>query len=98
MLVHSAVFVEKPEICYKNLKIEYVKSFKFLGVEIGTKLGLGKHIDDRLKKVKTSYCALRKVFRTIPKNEINLRKKLFCAFSLSHLMWLFSTWFFYTDS
>ncbi|CAF3974199.1 unnamed protein product [Rotaria sp. Silwood2] len=43
MLVHSAVAVNKPEIYYKNIKIEYVKTFKLLGVEIGTKIGL----DDR---------------------------------------------------
>ncbi|CAF4375739.1 unnamed protein product, partial [Rotaria magnacalcarata] len=40
MLIHSTVAVEKPELFYKNVKIEYVKTYKFLGVEIGTKLGL----------------------------------------------------------
>ncbi|CAF3412718.1 unnamed protein product [Rotaria socialis] len=41
MLIHSTVAVEKPDLFYKNVKIEYVKTYKFLGVEIGTKLGLG---------------------------------------------------------
>ncbi|CAM4908212.1 unnamed protein product [Rotaria socialis] len=40
MLIHSTVAVEKPDLFYKNVKIEYVKTYKFLGVEIGTKLGL----------------------------------------------------------
>jgi hypothetical protein len=97
MMVHNAVAVDKPEIFYKNDKIEYVKTFKFLGIEIGTKLGLGKHIQDRLKKVKTSYTALRKIYKSIPKNEIKIRKRLFCAFSLPHLIWLFSTWFMFTE-
>ena len=39
MLIHSAVATEKPKIEYKNTSIEYVKSFKYLGIEIGTKLG-----------------------------------------------------------
>jgi hypothetical protein len=97
MLVHSAVAVEKPEIMYQYNKIDYVKRFKCLGIEIGTKLGLGKHIEDRLKKVKNSYSALRKIYKSIPKNEIKIRKKLFCAFSLPHLIWLFATWFLFTE-
>ncbi|CAM2696705.1 unnamed protein product [Rotaria socialis] len=97
MLIHSAVKVEKPEIFYKNHKIEYVKFFKCLGVEIGTKLGLGKHIDNRLKKVKTSYVVLRKIYKTLPKDEVKIRKKLFCAYSLPHITWLLSTWFHFTD-
>ena len=59
MLVHSAVNVEKPDIYYKNVKIEHVQKFKYLGVELGTKLGLGNYTDDRLKKVRNSYCASR---------------------------------------
>lgn len=84
-------------IKYKNVEIEYVSNFKCLGVEIGTKLGWSKHIDNRLKKAKNSYCALRRIFRDIPKNEIKIRKKLFCAFSLPHFIWLMFTWFYYTE-
>jgi hypothetical protein len=60
MLVHSAVAVEKPEILYQHNKIDYVKRFKCLGIEIGTKLGLGKHIEDRLKKVKKQLLGIKK--------------------------------------
>jgi hypothetical protein len=62
MIVHSAVAVSKPEIKYKEVKIEYVTSFKCLVVELGTNLGTGKNIASRLKKVKSSYCALKKDF------------------------------------
>ncbi|CAF3902858.1 unnamed protein product, partial [Rotaria sp. Silwood1] len=40
MLIHSAVNAEKLNIYYKDVKIEYVIKFKYLGVELGTKLGL----------------------------------------------------------
>jgi hypothetical protein len=97
MIVHSAVVCSKPEIKYKEVNIEYVTSFKFLGVEIGTKLGMGKNIASRLKKVKSSYCALKKIFHNIPRYEIKIRRKIFCAFSLPHFSWLFCIWFYFTD-
>ncbi len=88
MIVHSAVAVSKPEIKYKEVKIEYVTSFKCLVVELGTKLGTGKNIASRLKKVKSSYCALKKIFLTMPRYEIKILKKIFCAFSLPQFLWL----------
>ena len=97
MLVHSAMNVEKSDIYYENVKIEYVQKFKYLGVELGTKLGLGNYIDDRLKKVRNSYCALRKIYKTIPKDEIKIRRTLFCAFSLLHIIWLFCTWYYFAE-
>jgi hypothetical protein len=98
MLVHNAaVVVSKPEIEYKGVPIEYVSNFKCLGVHIGTKLGWGKFIDDRLKKVRQSYGGLRKIFHTIPKNEIKLRRKLFLAFSLPQFIWLFFCFFYFTE-
>jgi hypothetical protein len=97
MLVHNAVVVSKPEIEYKGVPIEYVTNFKCLGVHIGTKLGWGKFIDDRLKKVRQSYNGLRKIFHTIPKNEIKMRRKLFLAFSLPQFIWLFCCFFHFTE-
>jgi Reverse transcriptase (RNA-dependent DNA polymerase) len=97
MIVHSAVDVQKPVIKYKDVNIEYVTSFKCLGVEIGTKLGMGKNIEIRLKKVRSSYCALRQIFHTIPKSEIKIRRQLFCAYTLPHFSWLFPTWFYFTE-
>jgi hypothetical protein len=97
MLIHSAVAPLRPCVEYKNVQIEYVNNFKCLGVDIGTKLGWSKHIDNRLKKTRNSYCALRKIFSEIPKNEIKLRRKLFCAFSLPHFIWLMFAWFYYTE-
>ncbi len=89
MFVHNAVVVPNPEIEYKGVPIEYVTNFKCLGVHIGTKFGWEKFRDDRLKKVRQSYGGLRKIFLTIPKNEIKLRRKLFLAFSLPQFIWLF---------
>ena len=97
MLVHNAINVSKPEIEYKGVPIEYVTNFKCLGVHIGTKLGWSKFIDERLQKVKKSYCGLRKIFYTIPKNEIKLRRKIFLAFSLPQFIWLFFCCFHFTD-
>jgi hypothetical protein len=97
MLVHSAVNVSKPDIKYKDVKIEYVTSFKCLGIELGTKLGMGNNIANSLKKVRGSFCALRKIFLSIPRHEIKIRRRIFCAFSLPHFSWLFSTWFYFTD-
>ncbi len=96
MLVHSAVAPLRPLVKYKNVELQYVSNFKCLGVNIGAKLGWNKHIDNRLKKAKNSYCALRRMFREIPRNEIKIRRKLFSAFSLPHFIWLMFTWFYFT--
>jgi len=97
MLVHKAVTISKPEIQYKGVPIEYVTNFKCLGVHIGTKLGWGKFIEDRLQKVKQSYCGLKRIFHTIPRNEIKIRRRLFLAFSLPQFIWLFFCFFHFTE-
>ncbi|CAF3241985.1 unnamed protein product [Rotaria socialis] len=97
MVIHSAVVTEKPKIEYKNVQIKYVKSFKYLGIEIGTKLGWGNFVNNRLKKVRNIYAGLKKMLKAIPKDEIKIRKRLFCAYALPHFIWLFATWFFYTE-
>lgn len=83
MIVHNAVYVSKPTLVYKDTEVEYVTSFKCLEVEIGTKLGMGKNIESRLQKVKSSYCALKQLCRRIPAN-------YFVPSSLPHFSWLFS--------
>jgi hypothetical protein len=75
-----------------------VSSFKYLGVEIRTKMGWGDFIKKRLSKIRNIYSALRNMFRVIPIEKYVIRKKLFCAFALPHFFWLFSTWFFYTEN
>ncbi|CAM4791024.1 unnamed protein product [Rotaria magnacalcarata] len=97
MVIHSAVATDKPKIEYKNVPIKYVKSFKYLGIEIGTKLGWGNFVNNRLKKVRNIYAGLKKMLKAIPKDEIKIRKRLFCAYALPHFIWLFATWFFYTE-
>ena len=70
MIIHTVVKVKRPVLKYEKKRIKYVSSFRCLRVEIGTKLGMGKNIEARLKKVRSSYAAMRQLFRTIPKNEI----------------------------
>jgi len=61
MIIYNTVLVPKPKIEYKSFTIECVKSFKFLGVEIGTKLGWENFINNPLKKK-------LEVFTTVSKN------------------------------
>jgi len=97
LLVHNVISPSLPKIKYKNKKVEYVNTFKYLGVTITTKLGWGKYIDDKLKKIRGTYKAMRILFHTIPKNEITTRRKIFFAFSLPLFIWLLPTWFYFTE-
>jgi hypothetical protein len=62
MIIHTAVNVPQPKVEYKNYEIEYVKSFKFLGVEIGTKLRWKNFITIRLRKIRSIYNGLKNYF------------------------------------
>jgi hypothetical protein len=97
LLVHDVVAPLYPKVKYKGMEIEFVKRFKYLGVDITTKLGWGIYIQSRLKKIRKIYHALRILFKKIPISLIKLRRKLFFAYALPHLIWLFSSWFFYTE-
>ncbi|CAF1186396.1 unnamed protein product [Adineta ricciae] len=97
MLVHDVVAPMYPKIKYKGIGIDFVKRFKYLGVDIATKLGWGIYIDNRLRKVRKIYHALRLLFKQIPISLYKLRRKLFTAYALPHLNWLFSCWFFFTE-
>jgi hypothetical protein len=98
LLVHYVVAPLYLKIKYKDTIIEFVKRFKYLRVDITTKLGWGTYISNRLKKVKKIYHALRILFKKIPISLIEIRRKLFFAYALPHLIWLFSCWFFYTET
>lgn len=97
LLVHDVVAPPYPKITYMSCRIEFVNRFKYLGVDIATKLGWGTYIDNRLKKITKIYHALRIIFKKIPLSEIKTRRKLFFAYALPHLIWLFSCWFFFTE-
>ena len=97
LLVHDVVAPPYPRVKYKGTDIEFVKRFKYLGVEITTKLGWGVYILNRLKKIRKIYNALRIIFVKIPISLIHIRRRLFFAFALPHFIWLFSCWFFYTE-
>jgi hypothetical protein len=51
-----------------------------------------------MKKVKKIYHALRILFKKIPIFSIKIRRRLFFAYALPHIIWLFSCWFFYTET
>ena len=97
MLVHDVVAPTKPNVFFDDKRIDYVKYFKYLGVEIRTKLGWGEFIKDRLAKIRKNYAALKLIYRIIPVDMWKIRRKLFCAFALPHFLWLFTTWFFFTE-
>ena len=98
MLVHTAVAPPYPTVYFDDEQIDIVSSFRYLGVDICTKMGWGVFISKRLAKIRNIYSALRKMYRTIPIDQIKVRKKLFCAFALPHFCWLFVTWFFFTEN
>ncbi|CAF4300227.1 unnamed protein product [Rotaria sp. Silwood2] len=98
MLVHSILSPSYPKVFFKNEIIEIVSSFKYLGVEIRTKMGWSPLIKKRLDKIRNIYSALRKMFRVIPLEQYNIRRKLFCSFALPHFLWLFVTWFYFTEN
>lgn len=97
LLIHNVIAPSIPKVKYKDQYIEFVPSFKYLGVTIITKLGWGKYIDQKLKKIRIIYNAMKILFYKIPKKEIAIRRKIFFAFALPHFMWLISTWFFFTE-
>jgi hypothetical protein len=97
LLVHSVVAPPYPVITYRNVNIGFVNKFKYLGVEITTKLGWGEYIAHRIRRIRSIYNALSILFHRIPLSLIKLRRLLFFAFALPHFVWLFSCWFFYTD-
>ena len=98
MLVHSTVSPTNPKVFFENKMIETVSSFKYLGVEIRTKMGWGPYIRGRVMKIRNIYTALRRMFRTIPSERYKIRNKLFCAFAFLHFVWLFVTWFYFTET
>jgi len=40
---------------------------------------------------------MRILFLKIPREKIKIRKRIFSAFGMPHFIWLFATWFHYTD-
>ena len=97
ILVHNIISPNLPTVKYKDQNIEFVPSFKYLGVPITSKLGWGKYIDQKLKGIRKTYNAMKILFYRIPKKEIKIRRKIFFAYALPHFIWLMSTWFFFTE-
>ena len=97
LLVHGVVAPPLPKVKYKQQQLEHVKTFKYLGVHISTKLGWGNYINERLKKIRNIYKGLRIIYRAISVDNIDIRRRIFLAYALPHFCWLFSTWFYFTQ-
>ncbi|CAM4834808.1 unnamed protein product, partial [Rotaria magnacalcarata] len=98
LLVHSVGAPQYPVITYRSTKIKFVKKFKYLSVQITTKLDWGDYISHRTRRIRNIYNALRILFYRIPLSHVKLRRILFLAFALPHFSWLYSCWFFYTEN
>jgi hypothetical protein len=83
-LVHSAVSPQLPKMKYKQQKIEHVKSFKYLGVHISTKLGWGTYINERIRKIRRIYNGFRQIFYKILREHISILRRVFLAYALPH--------------
>jgi hypothetical protein len=97
LLVHNVVAPPYPKVKYNGIQIDFVNRFKYLGIDITTKIGWGIYIQARMKKIRKIYHALSIIFKKIPVGLIHLRRKLFFAYALPHFIWLFSCWFFFTE-
>ena len=97
MLIHSALFTEKPKLEFKGQQIEYVKSFKYLGVTISTNLGWSNFTHERTKKIRNVYQGMKIAYRAIARTEIKARRTIFSAFAMPHFQWLMGVWFFFTE-
>ena len=78
-------------------QLETFSDNMILSVTISVKIGWEKYINERLKMVCKTYAAMRSLFRTITRNNILIRRKIFLAHALPHFIWLFSTRFYYTE-
>ena len=97
MLIHNIVAPPYPQIRFKNIPIEFVKCYKYLGVNISVKLGWEKYVNERLKTIRNIYNALRIIYKTIKMNNIKIRRKIFLAYVLRHFIWIFCIWFFLSE-
>ena len=84
LLVHSIVSLPIPNINYKEQKLDYVKSFKYLGIYISTKLGWGTYIYKRLRIIRKIYKWLRIIFLKIPFDLISIRRRILLFYALPH--------------
>jgi hypothetical protein len=94
LLVHDVVAPLYPKVKYKGIKIDFTKCFKYLGVDITTKLGWEICIPSRSKKIRKIYHAVRILVKGISISLIKLKRKLFFTYALRHVRWLLPVDFF----
>jgi hypothetical protein len=97
LLIHNIVSPTLPTVEYKNQKIEFVSNFKYLGVSIACKLGWGNYISNIINKMRKINNAMKILYHNLPKKNINIRRKIFLSCALPHFIWLFPTWFYFTE-
>jgi hypothetical protein len=98
LLVHSVVAPAPPKIQYEGQTIEHVLASKYLGVTITAKLGWRQYVNERMRKVRNIYSVLRVIYKSIPFERSEMRRKLFLAYALPHFCWLFCTWFYLSEN
>ena len=86
IVVHSVVSSPIQNVNYKEQKLDYVKSFKYLGIYISTKLGWGTYvyIHKKLRIIRKIYKGLKIIFLKIPLDLISIRQRIILSYALSH--------------
>ena len=90
LLVHNVVCPPIPNIQYKRQKIEYVKTFKYLGVYISTKLDWGTYIRERIRLIRRKLflayalpkSARVQIFDNIETNQLVKDHEIFFPFAI----------------
>lgn len=80
--VHSIVAPPYRTVKYKGQTIEFIKRFKYLGVDIARKLGRCMCISKRIQTIRKIYHVLNILFNKISITLRNSRRKLFFGFAL----------------
>ena len=91
LLVHNVISPELLHIEYKHQKLEYVSSFKYLGVHVTYKLGWEAYINKVLMRIKKIYNAMKILYHNFSKRIYAFETKNFfniCTSTLSMIVFV----------
>ena len=71
IIISNTNIVDSIAIFINGVKLPFVKSSKYLGVEIANKLSWSDHIDGLCKKLSSKLYVLRRLKRFLPMDDIN---------------------------
>ena len=71
LIISNKNIVDSIDIFINGVKLPFVKSAKYLGVEIDSKLSWSNHIDGLCKKLSSQLYILRRLKQTLPTDDIN---------------------------